>query len=855
MEESGEPPKGSQKKEITSHPGPRVWERKRNFATFELAKKTFDEEKPRENKKHPWELQKLMMEKVGNSKVVGLPRKSNSLQGMDLSKIERTEVGSIKSKEEYWKLYESHAAKSGYNEGIGHFYGAAEAKEFFEKAESLGEPNDHHGITQETPEANIPLDAPRGTEFKWCRGTGTHAPEAGCLTAYAQKTKNLRNTILAEEYSPGRDDLFLLPLVTKLSPEEEQQEISEELDKQMRNDVDQGAAVVWNFKDWGLPTAVVPARVIFQPTPEDPNRHRAVKDHRYPNSIINKDGLFLPDHIGISIRTAAGDCGSKQDLKGGYHQVRTKKSKYHLVGVSWRGRVYAYVCMSFGLRDAPREFQKRTSLVAKRIGTTLNAKVSEVYLDDFIQIWEGKKEEKKMKEVKEIITNHGFVISTKKCKGPCDIIDILGLELDIDNRKLKVSEEKSKSIGLVISKVQELGERSLLTTKDLAQLLGKLVSVEPAMPHLMLLTRQLFEELKNALVDYKEGEEIIDIRGRNDASSFVWGSHAVDWNGNCRKSLEFIKTHWNRLNGQNLDPPGATTIIRTDASDDAFGGRALKVKVITQEKLEGKLLEMSSKESDKVLEWKTVVGNLTMDQATLSSTTREAWAIWYTVSTLDDHFLKNRDVVFATDNQGLAKRLFKGSVKMEVNEPLLLIVERLLECNAQWSGAFWMRRTLLTREDALSREQAAVMTCKTVKPWFESWNNSLPKEIQANIDLFAKKDDRVLERFACDPTSDEGGLKDGVRIARELCSLDVPYIFPPTNLLQVTLKNWEASASATAHFVVPASNFGKFNAFRQVLIDKYGCKEIPAEVEVPWYIKEGTWTFFVLTIRKKNDSI
>jgi hypothetical protein len=832
-----------QKQDITSHLGPKAWTRQEfteNFST-----------KEKKANLTPWRLQDMHMEIVGNYKVVGLSRDEGKLNEDLFRSIKRNEVGAISEDDKFWKLYAANTTKNGFSKGVGHYLGVEDAKQFFEHAERLGRTDDGKGIEFPHPDGEINLDAPKGTETRWLRGSGSFAPAAGCMTDFAKKSEKLKNSILAQEYHPGRTDLFLLPLVTVLSEEESGKE-SPELDKKMRDDIDQGAAVLWNFKDWGKPTSVVPARVIFQPTPEDPNRHRAVKDYRYLNGIINRDGLLLPDHIGISIKTSFGNSASKQDLKSGYHQVRTNKACYHLVAVSWNGRVYAYTCMSFGMRDAPKEFQARTKFVAEKIFKALHPKASEVYLDDFIQIWQGEgNEEIKVQATKNIIVENGFVISSKKCKGPCNVIDILGLELNINERLLRVSNEKNESIRIYINRAQELGKRNLLTTKDLAQLLGKLVSVEPAMPHLMLLTRQLFEELKNALVEYKVGEEIPDIRRKNDASSIVWGSHSVRWSEDCQSCLEFIVEKWDELNGQSLDPPGATLIIKTDASEDATGGRTIKVKLISQKEVKENLLNLTLEQKVEDIDISKHTSWLTMDQASLSSTAREAWAIWLTLEDIREEDLQGKDIVFATDNQGLAKRLFKGSTNMSVNEPLLKIVTKLLNCNARWSGAFWLRRTYMKTEDELSRERGVAENTTTNEVWFRTWKGKLPSNEVPNIDLFASKDNAVCARFASF-MKDDGGLFDGAALVSNLKRGDIPYMFPTTSLLSKALNGWEASESEIAYLVVPASTVeGRFKQLREKIEKKYGCVGENLEAVTPWYIKEGTWKFVIYRLEKK----
>lgn len=163
----------------------------------------------------------------------------------------------------------------------------------------------------------------------------------------------------------------------------------------------------------------------------------------------------------------------------------------------------------------------------------------------------------------------------------------------------------------------------------LAQLLGKLVS-EPAMPPLMLLTRQLFEELKNAY-----------------ASSILWRSHDIYWcemwnemwNVKCekrsidrknRKKLLFINEKWDRLDGQSSPP--------NQQGHHSFEPTRVRRRYCLESNSfpagETKSAMISSTESFEMNE--------------VSSTAREARSIWLTVKEIPDAILRNTDVMFET---------------------------------------------------------------------------------------------------------------------------------------------------------------------------------------------------------------
>jgi len=203
-------------------------------------------------------------------------------------------------------------------------------------------------------------------------------------------------------------------------------------------------------------------------------------DLRYANGCIDNDSPDLPSVVSIARQVRRDDVTSKQDMKAGDHQVPMAKSCWHLAAIEWRGRIYCCTCETFGFRDAPGQFQRRTSCVAQAIKNELKRRVSEVYLDDFVQSDRRVDADK----VIAIQLRHGLVVSRENCADPSTRTEVLGLEIDTKTMKLLISEKKSTKIRDDIEDVLREGKER--DTLAVAQLLGRLVSVEPAVPYLLL---------------------------------------------------------------------------------------------------------------------------------------------------------------------------------------------------------------------------------------------------------------------------------------------------------------------------------------------------------------------------------
>lgn len=149
--------------------------------------------------------------------------------------------------------------------------------------------------------------------------------------------------------------------------------------------------------------------------------------------------------------------------------------------------------MTFCLRDAPSEFQRRTEYVAGAISRRLDIKFSEAYLDDFIQICTAEQ----YSDVLSIIAAFGHVMGVKKCAAPATEQEVLGLVINTRTMQLFALSEK---VDVAASLLRDFARGKTTTTAELARILGILVSIEPAVPHLLLLARPLYDDLKDVLV-------------------------------------------------------------------------------------------------------------------------------------------------------------------------------------------------------------------------------------------------------------------------------------------------------------------------------------------------------------------
>ena len=177
------------------------------------------------------------------------------------------------------------------------------------------------------------------------------------------------------------------------------------------------------------------------PKPHQPGKFRLIVDLSYPTGSSVNDGI-LPGLCSLqyaSVDTAVsmikqlgiGTQLVKLDIKDAYRIIPVHPADHHLLGISWRGRVYVDRALPFGLRSAPNFF----SAVADVIAWVLYQQGIEFhihYLDDFLLL--GAPDSKQAAEALATIVRMfhvlGIPIASHKTEGPTTALGFLGILID-----------------------------------------------------------------------------------------------------------------------------------------------------------------------------------------------------------------------------------------------------------------------------------------------------------------------------------------------------------------------------------------------------------------------------------------
>lgn len=174
-----------------------------------------------------------------------------------------------------------------------------------------------------------------------------------------------------------------------------------------------------------------------------------------------------------------GDWFVKLDLKDAYLTVPVDCSQQKYLRFAWRGRIYQFMCMAFGLSPAPRSFTKLLRVVVaflRKRGVRLV-----VYLDDFLIMNETREGAlADLQAALDLLQALGFLINWEKSvKEPSKTMEYLGMVIN----------SVQLSFALLASKVQDVKrmcERALsseqVILRDVALILGNFTSAIPTIP-------------------------------------------------------------------------------------------------------------------------------------------------------------------------------------------------------------------------------------------------------------------------------------------------------------------------------------------------------------------------------------
>jgi hypothetical protein len=157
---------------------------------------------------------------------------------------------------------------------------------------------------------------------------------------------------------------------------------------------------------------------------------RPCVDFRELNAVTETDVYPIPAIDQLLYNMQGAKVFSCMDLQGAYHQIRISEQDQKKTAFIFRGGLYEYIRMPFGLKNAPATFQRFMNMMLSTGGLRTFVMA---YLDDLVVF--SRNMEEHMDHVRQtlaVLSRHGVKLKLSKCQFGMNRIRYLGHVLDGD---------------------------------------------------------------------------------------------------------------------------------------------------------------------------------------------------------------------------------------------------------------------------------------------------------------------------------------------------------------------------------------------------------------------------------------
>ena len=244
------------------------------------------------------------------------------------------------------------------------------------------------------------------------------------------------------------------------------------------------------------PTCVSPLTVASRVLPDGTIKHRLCWDgSRHVNLLIKEQPVKLA-HLQRALDiTHKGDFQIKYDLKSAYHHIKIHKKHRQYLGAAFTNQkgdkvYFIFKFLPFGLSSAVHAITK----LFKPINAYFHTQGIRhtIFLDDGRGLAESAAEAEGTRAIiYDVLQKAGWIREEKKSdkKGEASQVkEYLGFVINTQEMTVGLSTEKKDALVREIKETTKLAPGSKVAAKELAKILGKIVSTEPALGNFPLLT-------------------------------------------------------------------------------------------------------------------------------------------------------------------------------------------------------------------------------------------------------------------------------------------------------------------------------------------------------------------------------
>jgi hypothetical protein len=467
--------------------------------------------------------------------------------------------------------------------------------------------------------------------------------------------------------------------------------------------------------------------------PKKNGKSRLIVDMRYLNAHLETPPKFRLEDLGtLAPMVKANDLFMTLDLESGYHHVEMDREAQRYLGVRWRGVLYVYTVLPFGLSLSPWAFTKLLRPVVERLRRNTRCLL---YLDDMILLARGPAEAVRVRRrALRLLRRLGlFVNFAKSSLEPSPRCEFLGLLVSSRPRpSFVVPRDKLRDLRRAVARTLATADTNggMVRARALARLAGTCAALSRA----LMPTRLMLREVHRCIRSARAYDDLVALTGQARQDLHWWARAASTWNGRA------------------MLPAAVQAELGTDASDTGWGA---------------------------VADGEEAAGWWSPEEARASINARELWAVGLGLRALR-HRLRNKVVRVKTDSFTTAAYLNNLGGRFET---LDRVARSVLE--TAWSlgvtlRAEWLPGVDNTEPDRLSRLSVA-----------EEWTvaRSVFRALDGvfgphTVDRFASRANAQLPRY-------DSRLADPSAEATDALSVDWRadnnWVAPPFRLLGPTL--------------------------------------------------------------------
>ena len=241
-------------------------------------------------------------------------------------------------------------------------------------------------------------------------------------------------------------------------------------------------------------------RTVFDATYGDHSVNNATPGNHYMGETTEYCYPKVEDYRLLVLKEGQGCFMWKRDLARYFLQLPMDPVDYSKVGMVWRGLLFFFIALAFGLRHSGLNGQRVTDAVAWILrGLGLESHEERAYnVENYVDDMGGveatlARATAAFNTLGQLLVDLGLVESKEKAEAPTTTITYLGVEFDSNTMEMRVPADKLEEIK---SEITRWLRKKMITKKELQSLLGKLFWVGKVVKHSRVFLGRMLEQLR-----------------------------------------------------------------------------------------------------------------------------------------------------------------------------------------------------------------------------------------------------------------------------------------------------------------------------------------------------------------------